>query len=53
MTEADKKAAKARATASSAAGGASGSAGGELVAVDIKCSAPDRVVVTLAYPVLA
>ncbi len=53
MTEADKKAAKARSTASSASGGARGSTAGELVAVEIKCSAPDRVVVTLAYPALA
>ncbi len=53
MTEADKKAAKARTTQSTTSGGARGSTGGALVAVDIKCSAPDTVSVTLAYPALA
>lgn len=53
MTDADKREARARASGAASKTRAVSGVGQELVAVDVECAAPDRVVVKLSFPPLS
>ena len=53
MTEADKREAKARSSAAKGKGLSAGGRNRELVAVEVECTAPDRVSVKFVFPALS